>query len=68
LLVEILDDWLQSQNRRIEFARGRGMDKDARRLVRGIQRRTALVYRILRGWEGVLAVPEKESIPGPPDN
>lgn len=65
VVQEILGDWVDSQNRRIEFLKRDGgmRDGDTRQQIRRITYRVGLVYRVLRAWEGVLALPQENPKP-----
>jgi len=60
LVIEVLEDWVRAQNRRIELIRRGGTDAEGRRQVQAIMARTSVAYRLLQAWEGVLTVPRAE--------
>lgn len=66
LVIEILEDWLKAQSRRIEFIRRGGTDAEGRRAVAEIQTRMGHIYRLLGAWdqvkqEGGLTVTEDDA-------
>lgn len=51
-----LEEWLENQQRRMEYLRYRS-DAESQRTLRKIAGRVEMVNRVLQAWEGVLAVP-----------
>jgi len=73
LVVEILEEWLKQQNRRIEFLRRGGVDPETRRQIQSIQGKLGYVYRLLEAWDKVVqevgvTVPREDSIAGTDQN
>ena len=73
LVVEVLEDWIKQQNRRIEFIRRGGVDAEGRRQIQAIQGRIGVAYRVLQAWdqavrEGGLTVPRPEVVDAEPEN
>lgn len=66
VMVEILEEWIKAQNRRVEFLRRGGVDLEARRQIQAIQSRMGHVYRLLEAWdrvklEGGMTVPNRDT-------
>lgn len=68
LVQEILSDWVDAQQRRIEYLRRDGPDRETRSTIRRLLVRVGRVQRVLQAWEGVLTVLQEEGDLEHPDN